>query len=60
MVIEFNNLKFYDLKETIKILNVSRITIYRYISNGKIKAQKIGGRLYVPEESIKELLKIKD
>lgn len=34
------NQKFYTVKETMKLIDVSRLTVYRYIKSKKLKAYK--------------------
>lgn len=34
--------KFYTVEEIAKILKVSKMTIFRYIKSGKLKAVKVG------------------
>lgn len=53
------NIKFYDIKETAEILGVSTRTVQTYITDGKIKAQKIGNKWKIKEEDLKKYLDIK-
>lgn len=39
-----------------KTLNVSRITVYRYIKEGKLKAVKVGRNYYVCQEDFQEFI----
>ena len=39
-------------------LNVSGVSVRLWIRQGKIAYQKIGGRYYIPESVVDELLKI--
>jgi excisionase family DNA binding protein len=48
--------KFLTLKETVKILNVSERSMFRYISSGRLKAAKIGS-WRIKEEDIEEFIK---
>ena len=49
--------KIYTTEQVAKILQVSVITIRRYIKSKKLKAVKIGKDYRIKESSIKELLK---
>ena len=46
----------YDIPEVAEMLSVSKTTIHNYIKSGKLDAQKIGGKLYCSEESIKNFI----
>lgn len=43
-------------KQVAKYLQLHPITIYRYISQGKLPAAKIGGRYRIKRESVEKLL----
>lgn len=45
-------LVMYDVKETARILEVSTRTVMNYIYNGKLKAQKIGGKWKITKENL--------
>ena len=45
------------MNECAELLKVNPQTIRRYIKSGKLRGQKVGGRLYVTADTIKELLK---
>ena len=42
----------YDVKETAQILGVTTRTIMNYIRDGKIKAQKVGGKWKISKENL--------
>ncbi|MCK4910718.1 MAG: helix-turn-helix domain-containing protein [Thermodesulfovibrionales bacterium] len=44
--------KLFSINETLEILKVSRATLYRLISEKKIKTVKIGNRTFVLSEEI--------
>jgi excisionase family DNA binding protein len=46
----------YSLRETQRILSVSRAQLYRLIGRGRLSAYKIGVRTYVSATSINEFL----
>ena len=48
--------KLYTLQEVATLLKVSRKTIYRYITSGKLKATKIG-QWRIKEADLNKLLK---
>jgi len=43
----------YDITEVAEMLGVSKTTVHNYVKQSRLDAQKIGGRLYCTEESIK-------
>jgi len=43
----------YDVHEIADMLDVSKTTIHNYVNGGKLEAQRIGGKLYCSENSIK-------
>jgi excisionase family DNA binding protein len=48
--------KLYTIEEVAKLLGVQRDTASKYIAQGRLKANIIGGRKYVTEENLKEFL----
>lgn len=48
--------KLYTLKETLEILKVSRMTLYRIMDAGGLKPLKIGGKLKFTEKSIQKFI----
>ena len=57
MPIEIADVKLYSVDELSEALKVTSFSIRGYIRDGKIKAQKIGGRWYVAEENLHRFLK---
>lgn len=56
-MIKIEEVTVYDVEECAELLKVNPQTIRRYIKSGKLKGQKVGGRLYVTADTIKALLK---
>ena len=56
-MIKLEDVTVYDVEECAELLKVNPQTIRRYIKSGKLKGQKVGGRLYVTADTIKDLLK---
>lgn len=50
------NKEYYSTTEVAAIFKVSRKTIFMWIKNGKIKAEKVGRNYVIPHESIIEKL----
>ena len=50
------DIKLYSLQEGADLLGVTRGTITKYISEGRITATLIGGKKYLSEENIKSFL----
>ena len=56
-MVTIGNKKFYEVEEVRKMFNIKNPrTIYHWIKEGRIKAQKITKRWYIPEEEVKKLL----
>lgn len=55
-MIKFKGITLYTIEEAAEILPVCYQTIRRYIKNGRLRGQKIGGRWLINEDSINELL----
>ena len=49
-------IKVYSLEEVEQILQVTRRTLYNYISSGKLKATKMGKYWRVTEKALEEFL----
>jgi len=56
-MIKVDDLVVYDVKECAEMLNISEQTVRKYVRNGSLKGQKVGGKQYVTEDTIKEFLK---
>jgi excisionase family DNA binding protein len=50
------NINLYSILELSKLLKVTDVTLRKYIKNGKLKAQKIGGAYYITEDNLKLFL----
>ncbi|MCL2427405.1 MAG: helix-turn-helix domain-containing protein [Oscillospiraceae bacterium] len=50
------DVNLYDIKEVAELLGVSKSTVHNYLKFDRLEAQKIGGKLYCTEESIKAFL----
>lgn len=48
--------EFYSSTEAARILNMSRISVFRQIKRGKIKAIKVGRNFVISHDSILEAL----
>lgn len=53
---EIIGVKLYDVNEVATLLGVTQTTARNYIKKGALKAQKIGGKSLVSEDSLKEFL----
>lgn len=56
-MIKVDDLVVYDVKECAEMLNISEQTVRKYVRNGSLKGQKVGGKQYVTEDTIKDFLK---
>ena len=52
MSIQVGSLTLYTSEEIAEALGVTSVTLREYIKNGNIRGQKIGGKWYIPEESL--------
>lgn len=48
--------KTYSVKEVCEMLSISKVTLYRYIKQDKIKAVKFGKSWIITEKSLEEAL----
>ena len=48
--------EFYTVKDLIKILPLTEVSIRAYLKTGRIKGVKIGNKYYIPKENIKKFL----
>lgn len=51
-----DGLKLYTLTEVEPIIGVTHRTLLSYVKDGKLKANKVGGKWKVTEESLKSFL----
>lgn len=49
---------FLNIQETCELLGISRMTLYRMIKDGRIKATKIGRRTIIARKNINHLFRI--
>jgi len=47
---------FYTIGEVAEVLKVTKPTIRNYIKKGKIKGEKVFGKWYVPDNSLRKYL----
>lgn len=50
-------MKHITIPELAKMLNLSRVTVYRKVKAGKIPAEKIGHSYVISEEALPQLLR---
>ena len=48
--------ELYSTTEVAKILNISRIAIFKKIKSGEMSAQRVGRNYVVPKETVIEML----
>ncbi len=53
---KIGDLTLYTVLELSKSLDVTEVTLRRYINEGKLKAKKIGGAYHVSEDSLREFI----
>ncbi len=55
MTTEIFGIKYYDVKEAAQKLPVTEQTIKAWCRSGKLKSHKIGRKIYIPVDKLKEL-----
>ena len=50
------DIKLYSLKEVGELLGIQTQSVHKYVNQGRLKAQMIGGTKYVSEENLKAFL----
>ena len=48
--------KYYEIEDIVKMLKLTRRTIYNYIKDGKLKAFKVGREWRITETALLEFL----
>jgi excisionase family DNA binding protein len=46
----------YSIREACHVTSLGRTTIYNHISAGRLRANRIGGRVLIPAESLHSLI----
>lgn len=49
-------IKLYSIKEVGELLGIQAASVHKYVNQGRLKAQMIGGTKYVSEENLKDFL----
>jgi putative molybdopterin biosynthesis protein len=47
---------FYTVEEVSKKLKITKLSIYRYIKSGKLKAYRIGKNIRISEENLNKFI----
>jgi excisionase family DNA binding protein len=50
------DMTLYTVLELSKLLDVTEVTLRRYIKEGKLPAKKIGGAYHISEDALKEFV----
>lgn len=51
-------IKFYNIQETAKALQVTPQTIRAYVKQGRLKGEKVGRPILITEDNLKEFLQL--
>ena len=51
------NMKMYNIDQVAEMLRLCRITVFRYIKSGKIKAIKIGREWRIKQDEIDRIMR---
>ena len=46
----------FSVSEVASVLNVSKMTVYRHIQNGRLEAERVGGSYRVTAQSLRRIL----
>lgn len=57
---DLDDLKLYTLTEIETVLGVTHRTLLTYVTTGKLKANKVGGRWKVTKAALKEFIESND
>lgn len=55
-MIQLKTTTAYTIDEVAEITHLSRFTIYKYIKNGTIRAQKVGKSWYITDKTLAEFV----
>jgi len=53
---KLGNITMHSVKDVSKLLDLSEVSVRKYLREGKIKAKKIGAKWYVANKDLKEYL----
>jgi len=53
---KIGDMTLYTVLELSKLLDVTEVTLRRYIKDGKLKATLMGGKYLISEDTLRELL----
>ncbi len=53
---QVGDITLYTVLELSKLLDVTEVTLRRYIKSGRLKAKTIGGAYHISEEALKEFI----
>ena len=53
-MIELKRITAYTVPEAAEVLNVVPTTVYRLIKRGELRAQRIGNKYYVTDQTLEE------
>lgn len=57
MAKKIGDITLYTVLELSQALDVTEVTLRRYIKEGKLKATKIAGKYHISEDNVKALIK---
>lgn len=57
---EILGIRLYSIQEVGELLGIQPQSVSKYIQQGRVKCQTIGGRKYISEENLKEFLQSSD
>lgn len=53
-MIELKRVTAYTVPEVAKTLGVAPATVYKYIKRGELRAQKLGNKFYITDQTLEE------
>ena len=57
MPTKLKDITFYSVLELSQKLNVTPVTIWKYLKQGKLKGQKVMGKWFISDEDLMEFFK---
>lgn len=48
---------FYTESQVAKVLGISRMTVWRWIKDGRFDVQRVGGVVFIPKDAVESVKK---
>jgi len=57
---QIGDIRLYSVEDLSEMLNIQKVTVRKYIREGRLKGRKLARRWYVPEENLAEYFRGSD